>query len=121
MEEECATCHELGAQTPCAICGCSVCETCAQPGEWINISEWWTDRSNVCTECRRVGCGQCITACMECANDHDEPDELCDKCAHAAGLRVGDCEAHPHMVCEKCATKPCCECKALENYRRYGD
>lgn len=86
----------------------------------IYLAEWFYDASNTCDECKRVGCGACISTCMRCANSAKDITirMLCADCALDAKLTKLKCRYHPHTVCEKCSQKKCFECKFIKG--RYG-
>lgn len=104
--KDCKTFHK------CKICGTETCNNCNHEANVVFFNEWLRGLSNRCSECKRIGCNQCMQTCFDCHNEGEFAPMFCEKCSP---LKKINCKYHTWYTCNK-HKKKCGECKANENY-----
>ena len=118
--EFCSVCYEQSYKNSlgnCEICSEEVlCEQCKQPGDRLTFNEWLANCPNYCSNCKRVGCVNCISTCIQCWNISEKYPFLCKDCSN---LVTDTCEYHNWTLCIKHKDRGCPECESNKNYGRY--
>jgi hypothetical protein len=94
------------------LCACGT-ELPEQDSDGEVEIEGWLVIDNTCKSCGKRFCHDCLLICMECFNQNEEHDILCDNCGDPEEFT--DCESCGWMLCKQHA-EACGNCRAGKNF-----
>lgn len=113
---ECDGCYQefsVRRQHDCQICDGKLCRECLNGSDKLALTEWLTGISNICSECRLIGCSKCIVTCFDCAHD-GVYNSFCKDCF--SGVKTNNCPYHVEFLCNNHKRTECSGCASNKNY-----
>jgi hypothetical protein len=98
VKRECSMCDKnVSGDRKCSSCDRAFCKE--HGSDEVYIRDWLKVRAR-CDYCRKYTCSVCLSTCMDCANDGEDGEVVCDECRDQSPLKEVDCgRGHGWMSC----------------------